>query len=170
MRAKLCLRHYDPAGLRQVHEQAVRSNYYPRKIHRSQQWVIAANIIGMPHSSVARFAAEGLVSYGTTPGEPHFVQGGAPTASGHAKKAIAFGCVDLTRPDDRGEALEAIFASPGFWSEVKRRQNGKHIPAPKETVERSPEKSDGINQVCAAPADDRHPSDTVFCFTLGDAI
>jgi hypothetical protein len=132
MRVKLCSRcsytpldlagHYDPAGLLHVctkcaGEQAVSTNYYPRKAHRRQQCVIAPNILGMAQPSVARFATEGLVLYGTTPGEPHFVQRSAPTASRHARKAIADGYGDFTPPDDRGEALAAIFGSSGFWSE-----------------------------------------------------
>jgi hypothetical protein len=70
----------------------------------------------MAQPSVAQFAAENLASYGTTPGEPHFVQGGALTASRHARKATVDGYVDFTPPDDRGEPLLEVRRSSGFWS------------------------------------------------------
>jgi hypothetical protein len=133
VRVNFCLRcpytplglagHYDPAGLLRAcarcdGELPVSTNYYPRKAHtRRQQCVVAPNILGMAEPSVARFATVGLVSYGTIPGEPPSAQGSAPTASRHARKAIADGYVGFTPPDDRGEALAAIFESPGPWSE-----------------------------------------------------
>jgi hypothetical protein len=130
MRVKLCSRcpykprdlagHYDPEGSTHVcttcdGEQEASTNCYPRKAHRTKQCVIAPNIPGMAQPSVARFATEGSASYGITPGEPHFVQKSAPTASRHARDATAGGYADFTAPNDRREALAAIFSSD-FWS------------------------------------------------------
>jgi hypothetical protein len=70
----------------------------------------------MAQPSVARFATEGLASYGTTPGEPHFVRRNALTASRRARKATADGYADFTPPDDHNEALAALFQSAGFGS------------------------------------------------------
>jgi hypothetical protein len=131
MRAKLCSRcpytprdlagHYDPEGALHVcarcdGEQEASTNCYPRKAPRRQQCAIAPNIPGMAQPSVARSATEGLASYGTTPGEPHFVQRSALTASRHARTTIADGYIDLTPPDDRGQAHATIFLSSEFWS------------------------------------------------------
>jgi hypothetical protein len=114
--------HYDPEAVLHVcakcdGEQGATINYYPRKAHRRQQCVTAPNILGMAQPRVAQFATEGLASYGTTPGEPPFVQESALTASRHARKAISDGCVDLTPPDDRDEALAAFFRSSGLCKE-----------------------------------------------------
>jgi hypothetical protein len=131
MRVKLCSRcpytprdlpgHYDPEG--EIHvcakcdgAERASANCYPQKADRTQQCVTIRKIPGMAQPSVAQFAAESLASYGPTPGEPHFVQGSALTASRHARKATADGCVGVTPPDDRGEPLAAILRSSGFWS------------------------------------------------------
>jgi hypothetical protein len=131
MRVKLCSRcpytprdlagHYDPEGA--IHVCATRDgaerasiNCYPRKVNRRQQCVIPRDIPGMAQPCVARFATEDLVSSGTTPGEPHFVQRSALTASRHARKATVDGYVDFTSPDDRGEPLAEILRGWGFWS------------------------------------------------------
>lgn len=131
MRVKLCSRcpyaaqdlgdHYDPEGVLHVcakcdGENSASTNHYPRKAHRRQQCLTATNISGTAQPSVARFATDGSASYGTTPGEPHFVQGSALTASRHARKTTSDGYVDLTPPDDRGEPLAAILRSSGFRS------------------------------------------------------
>jgi hypothetical protein len=52
---------------------------------------------------------------------------------------------------------------------AKRREDGKYIPVPTEKVERNLDNPDGRNHLCAPPPDGAHPSDTVFCFTLGGA-
>jgi hypothetical protein len=131
MRVKLCSRcpytprdmagHYDPEGVLHVcakcdDEQEAGANCYPRKAHRRQQCVIAPNTLGMERPSVAQFATEGLASYGTTAGKPHFVQRSALTASRHARKATADGYVGLMPPDDPSEALAAIFRGSRFLS------------------------------------------------------
>jgi hypothetical protein len=130
MRVRICPRcpytprdlagHYDPEGVLHVcakcDGEGASTNYDPRKAHRRQQCVTAPDILGMAQASGARFATDSLASYGTTPSEPRFVQGGALTASRHARKASVNGCVDFTPPDGRGEALAAIFRSSGFWS------------------------------------------------------
>jgi hypothetical protein len=52
---------------------------------------------------------------------------------------------------------------------AKRREDGTYIPVPTEKVERNLDNPDGRNHLCAPPPDSPHPSDTVFCFTLGGA-
>jgi hypothetical protein len=52
---------------------------------------------------------------------------------------------------------------------AKRREDGRYIPVPAEKVERNLDNPDGRNHLCAPPPDGPHPSDTVFCFTLGGA-
>jgi hypothetical protein len=52
---------------------------------------------------------------------------------------------------------------------ARRREDGKYIPVPMEKVERNLDNPDGRNHLCAPPPDSPHPSDTVFCFTLGGA-
>ena len=164
MRVKLCSRcpyiprdlagHYDPEGV--LHacakcdgEQGASTNYYPRKAHRRQQCVTTPNILGTAQPHVARFATEGLASYGTTPGGPPSVPRSALTASRHARKATVDGWVDFTPPDNgRGETRAVIFRSSGFRSEGL---------------------ADGRNDLCAPPPNVLHQSDTVFCFALGGA-
>jgi hypothetical protein len=92
------------------------TNYYPRRADRRQRCVTTPNTPGMAQPSVAQFATEGLASYGTTPGEPHFVRRNALTVSRHARTATVVGHVDFTPPDDRGEVLAAIFGSSGCRS------------------------------------------------------
>jgi hypothetical protein len=131
MRVKLCSRcpyiprdlagHYDPEGVLYAcakcdGEQGASTNYYPSKAYRRQQCVTTPNILGTARPHVARFATEGLASYGTTPGEPPSVPRSALTASRHARKATADGYVDFTPPDGRDEAPAAILRSSGFWS------------------------------------------------------
>jgi hypothetical protein len=136
MRVKLCSRcpytsrdlgcHYDPKGVLHVcatcdGKQGASTDYHPRNAHRRQQCVAAPNILGIAQPNVARFATEGLLSYGTIPGEPRSARRSAPSTSRHARKAIADGYVDFTPPDDRGEALAAILGSPGLSSEEPAR-------------------------------------------------
>lgn len=130
MRVRLCSRcpyaprdlagHYDPEGALHVcakcdGEQGASTNYYPRKVHRRQQWPAATNIRGITKPSIARFATEGLASYGITHGEPRFVQRSASTASRPARKPTADGYVGSTPPDGENEGAASISIS-GFWS------------------------------------------------------
>jgi hypothetical protein len=52
---------------------------------------------------------------------------------------------------------------------AKRREDGKYIPVPTETVERNRDNPDGRNHLCAPPPDGPNPTDTAFCFALGGA-
>jgi hypothetical protein len=52
---------------------------------------------------------------------------------------------------------------------AKRREDGKYIPIPPEKIESKRDNPDGRNHLCAPPPNAFHPSDTVFCFTLGGA-
>jgi len=52
---------------------------------------------------------------------------------------------------------------------AKRREDGKYIAVPPQKVERNRDNPDGRNHLCAPPPNVLHPSDTVFCFTLGGA-
>ena len=114
MRVKLCSRcpyiprdlagHYDPEGVLYAcakcdGEQGASTNYYPRKLHRRQQWPATTNIRGITKPSIARFATEGLASYGTTAVEQLFVQRSVLIASRHVKTATVDGCVDCTPPE-----------------------------------------------------------------------
>jgi hypothetical protein len=129
MRVRLCSRcpyaprdlagHYDPEGVLHVcakcdGERGASTNYYPRKVHRRQRCPTTTNILGITKPGIARFATDGLASYGITHGEPRFVQRSALTASRHARKATADGYVDLTPPD--GEEGAASILISGFWS------------------------------------------------------
>jgi hypothetical protein len=131
MRVKVCSRcpytprdlagHYDPDGILHLcakcdGEQGASTSHHPRKIHRRQQCETFPNIPGTAQPRVAQFATEDLASYGTTPGEPPSAQRSALTASRHARRMTANGYVDFTPPDDRNEALAALFRSSGFWS------------------------------------------------------
>jgi hypothetical protein len=127
MKVKLCSRcpytppdlagHYAPEGLlhacAKCDGQGASTNHYRRKARRRQQYATVPNIPVTAQPSVARFATDNLASYATTPGEPPSVRRNAPTASRHARKATADGCVGLVPPDsDCGEALAALFRSP----------------------------------------------------------
>ena len=131
MKVKLCSRcpytprdlagHYDPDGL--LHACAkcdggASTNHQPRKARGRQQCATVPNIPVTAQPSVARFATDNLASYAATSGEPPSVRRDAPTASRHARKATADGCVGFTPPDsDCDEALAALFRSPVFLSE-----------------------------------------------------
>jgi hypothetical protein len=53
---------------------------------------------------------------------------------------------------------------------AKRREDGKYIPVPHQKVEQNRDNPDGRNHLCAPPpAVGFHPSDTVYCFSLGGA-
>jgi hypothetical protein len=132
MRVKLCSRcpytprdlagHYDPEGIIHVcakcdREREPSTNHYPRNVHRRQKCATVPNIPGTEQPSVARSATESLASYGTTAAEPPSVQRNALTASRHARKVIADGCVGFTPPDNgSGKTPAAISRSSEFRS------------------------------------------------------
>ena len=50
---------------------------------------------------------------------------------------------------------------------AKRREDAKYILVPSQKVERNRDNPDGRNHICAPPPNVFHPSDTVYCFSLG---
>ena len=53
---------------------------------------------------------------------------------------------------------------------ARRREDGKFILIPAQKVERNRDNPDGRNHLCAPPPNSLHPSDIVFCFSLGGGI
>jgi hypothetical protein len=130
MRVKLCARcpylpcdlagHYDAEAALHLctkcdSEQQASSRHDPRKIHRRQKCATVLNIIATAQRSVAQSVTEGLVSSGTTPGEPRSVQRSALIASRPARRVTADGCAGFKPPDDScGENHAAISRSSLF--------------------------------------------------------
>jgi len=50
---------------------------------------------------------------------------------------------------------------------ARRREDGQYILIPPQKVERNRDNPDGRNHLCAPPPNSYHPTDTVFCFSLG---
>ena len=96
---------------------ANRTNHRPRKTYRRQECATVFNIVPTAQPSVARSARESSASYGTTPGEPPFVQGSAPTVSGLVEMTTAGFYLALRSPDNgRGDNLAANSRSSSFRS------------------------------------------------------
>jgi hypothetical protein len=53
---------------------------------------------------------------------------------------------------------------------ARRREDGKYILIPPRKVERNRDNPDGRNHLCAPPPNSFHPTDAVFCFSLGGGI
>jgi len=52
---------------------------------------------------------------------------------------------------------------------AKRREDGKYLLVPTGKVEWNRDNPDGRNHLCAPPPNVWHPTDTIYCFTLGGA-
>ena len=100
-------------------EQEASTNHYPRKTHRRQECATVFNIVLTAQPNVARSVRESLASYGTTPGEPPFVQRSALTASRPVETTTADFCPRFRSPNDSGgDHHAAISRSLSFWSKV----------------------------------------------------